>query len=265
MYKIALLNHKCGTVFFRSLLSKVCSETNINYVRVPRPLDNIEKTKLFFQEKIIRDRFKYIRFIFGRGSLDTLFFVPNSIYQLLEKVGLTNYRAFMMVRDPRDIIVSGYFSHKNSHSTESWKDLENIRKKLNELSLNDGLMYEINRGYALHWLRSIEFDNPKIKIVRFEDFIQDNFQVISEIFEFLKIKISARQIGNLLEKNSFEKRAGGRKRGEENQNHHFRKGIAGDWKNYFTDEHCKIFNEKWGDLLIQLGYEKDDSWAKLIS
>ena len=40
-----------------------------------------------------------------------------------------------------------------------------------------------------------------------------------------------------------------------------RKGIVGDWKNYFNKEAREIFNHYAGDQLIKLGYEKDRSWV----
>lgn len=38
--------------------------------------------------------------------------------------------------------------------------------------------------------------------------------------------------------------------------HFFRKGIVGDWRNCFSDEHTNIVAEAAGDLLVRLGYEK---------
>lgn len=40
----------------------------------------------------------------------------------------------------------------------------------------------------------------------------------------------------------------------------FSKGKAKSWKNYFTDKHKAAFKEKFGSLLVDLGYEKDNSW-----
>ena len=41
---------------------------------------------------------------------------------------------------------------------------------------------------------------------------------------------------------------------------HQRKGIAGDWRNHFSDELKGDFKERWGDLLIATGYERDLDW-----
>jgi hypothetical protein len=54
----------------------------------------------------------------------------------------------------------------------------------------------------------------------------------------------------------FELWTGGRMRGAEDVMNHYRKGIAGDWVNYFTPDHVEEFNSQFGDLLIRLGYEE---------
>lgn len=40
----------------------------------------------------------------------------------------------------------------------------------------------------------------------------------------------------------------------------FRKGRIGDWKHEFTETHKEAFKKVAGELLIQLGYEKDNNW-----
>ncbi|HZK51927.1 MAG TPA: sulfotransferase domain-containing protein [Actinomycetota bacterium] len=40
----------------------------------------------------------------------------------------------------------------------------------------------------------------------------------------------------------------------------FRKGVIGDWRNHFTEQHKSIFKELAGPQLIELGYERDLDW-----
>ena len=44
------------------------------------------------------------------------------------------------------------------------------------------------------------------------------------------------------------------------RSHTFNRGESGIWKQKFTAEHCYLMKEVAGDLLIQLGYEKDKKW-----
>ena len=59
---------------------------------------------------------------------------------------------------------------------------------------------------------------------------------------------------------SFERLSNGKTPGEEDSSSFFRKGIAGDWKNVFTDRDKLVFKEEAGGLLVMLGYEGDEHW-----
>jgi hypothetical protein len=59
-----------------------------------------------------------------------------------------------------------------------------------------------------------------------------------------------------VQKNSFEKLAR-RKAGSEDSASFFRKGVAGDWRNVFTERDQRIYEEMAGDTLQQMGYSVD--------
>lgn len=42
--------------------------------------------------------------------------------------------------------------------------------------------------------------------------------------------------------------------------HTFHKGVSGAWKEYFNEENKQLFKDLLGDVLIELGYEKDYNW-----
>jgi hypothetical protein len=44
------------------------------------------------------------------------------------------------------------------------------------------------------------------------------------------------------------------------KSHTFRSGKTGGWREHFTDEHKKLFKDGGGDLLVKLGYERDNDW-----
>ena len=64
----------------------------------------------------------------------------------------------------------------------------------------------------------------------------------------------------ITERHSFQKKAAGRQKGVEKQTHHYRKGIAGDWRNYFEPVHIAEFKRRYNDVLLKLGYETDPDW-----
>ena len=73
-------------------------------------------------------------------------------------------------------------------------------------------------------------------------------------------KIYAWQALNIIYEHDFARYARGRKPGQEDVKSHNRKGVAGDWKNHFEEKHKQLFKEKYGSLLVQLGYEQNNDW-----
>jgi hypothetical protein len=96
--------------------------------------------------------------------------------------------------------------------------------------------------------------------VRYEDLLERPEEELGRIFRFLGVGAQKQVVGRSVMAESFEKRSGGRKRGQEDSTSARRKGVAGDWKNVFTERDKALFKEFAGELLIELGYAKDNSW-----
>jgi len=44
------------------------------------------------------------------------------------------------------------------------------------------------------------------------------------------------------------------------KSHTFRAGKTGGWREFFTEEHKRLFKDVAGDLLVRLRYEKNNDW-----
>ena len=173
-----------------------------------------------------------------------------------------HYKTFYIARDPRDVIISNYFSLKYSHDPYHPYILE-MRKKLNTMSQDDGI-FELINSFTNGTKKTLEGwfkqNLQNVKLIKFEDIFGTNqFEVFSALLKHCEIDLSSNQVKVLLEKYSF-KNISGRKQGKEDIKHHYRKGAPGDWKNYFTNEHKKLFKDLSEDLLVTCGYEKDNNW-----
>jgi len=100
------------------------------------------------------------------------------------------------------------------------------------------------------------FDDPSTLVVRFENLIgargggdsEKQLAEIRRIGNFVGRPLSLEQTRQIA-KNMYGK--GGLT---------YRKGQAGDWRDYFTEAHRRAFNEVAGNILIKLGYESDTTW-----
>lgn len=170
------------------------------------------------------------------------------------------YKKFFIMRDLRDTLISLYFSMKKTHIIMR-PEHATYRFQLTHSDQENGLIYLLGteefEDYSriqLSWL-----EDPETLVMKFEDLIE-NPSLFVKIIEHCQLDVSRERLQQVLDANSFENLAGGRTRGVEDQDSHFRKGIAGDWKNYFTDRVKQAFLQRYGSVLIRTGYEKDEDW-----
>jgi hypothetical protein len=96
--------------------------------------------------------------------------------------------------------------------------------------------------------------------VRYEDLLERPHQEVARLAAFLGADTREAALERAVSSASFERLSKGRERGQEDTSSFYRKGVAGDWKNHFTERDKEIYKEEAGKLLIELGYEKDLDW-----
>jgi len=173
---------------------------------------------------------------------------------------------FHVVRDPRDVAVSAYFSHLNSHpEDDEWPELLLLRNYLKSLPKDEGLTVEIEYmgrmfNRLLMWKYAAQ---PSVLEYKFEDLIRDPLPMFTRAFEHMGIVpqvVGYDALPPLISKNSFENLSGGRKPGSEDVAHHYRRGVPGDWRNHFTSQHVAYFKALYNPVLLKLGYEETNDW-----
>lgn len=198
--------------------------------------------------------------------------VPGTIKEVREVY--PEARVIHIIRDGRDAAVSAMhhtwnFGNVRENSKMAEKR-EAYRRNPLELLEADQSIFAGNllRKAAWEWttlVGSVVEDGPKLlgdnyREVRYEDLLERPGEEVGKLLEFLGARSDERAVGRCIGTASFEKLSEGRKRGQEDPTSFFRKGVAGEWKNVFTRRDRRIFKEESGELLVRLGYEKDDNW-----
>ena len=231
--------HKVGTVWFGRVLREVAAEFGMS---LGAGLDH----------QSIRE------FELNRSS--DVFIDHGSHVKLAE---LDDYRGSHMIRDPRDMVVSGYFYHR--WTGESWAnrpqaELRGMTYKeyLNSVDQDEGLLAEIRRNsFWIPHMAAWDFDNPRMYEIRYEEIIVDEERILREMFEHYRFTERAvERCLAIARKYSFKamkgKKAGGKS--------HLRSGRSGDWRGAFKDPHKALFKELYPGVVPRLGYEADDTW-----
>lgn len=207
-----------------------------------------------------------------------------------------------VVRDPRDIVVSGYFSHLHSHpdtlfGVTFWELIEH-RKILSTVDAHEGLLQEIEfSGMFLDPMAAWNYANPGVLELKMEDMIADPAAVWGRALRHLDLvtppggaeplrtaafhwnlaprrgvprplaavrrvlpRVPLRRLPgsyarSATDRFTFARMSKGRQPGQEDVTSHYRRGVPGDWRTHFTDEHIARMRERHGDLVRRLGYE----------
>ena len=178
--------------------------------------------------------------------------------EAVRRVCSANFVPYFIFRDPRDVAVSHVFYVTDMEAWHVHHDyyasLPDFSSRLRVSILGrpdlDIEFPNIADRFApyLGWL-----DQPTVMKVHFEDLIHDRLATLMHIMEHLLSRVPL-QVPRRLILESLESSI------NPWRSPTFRSGKTGEWKTYFTEEHKRIFKDVAGDLLIQLGYEKDMDW-----
>jgi len=152
-----------------------------------------------------------------------------------------------IIREGRDVIVSAWFNNLRGNQKDTrrrWPDF----KSFVEFGVQQWVS-DIQKAQCFGQLypeRYIE--------LRYEDLHRDPNPLLQKLLKFLGVDSSTSTVDQCRHAASFEKLSKGRKRGQEDRNTFFRKGIVGDWKNHFDQDALDIFMKHGSELSDKLGY-----------
>ena len=167
------------------------------------------------------------------------------------------WHRFVVIRDLRDTLVSGYFSIKNSHPPVG--PIPQWRQELSSMSQEEGLLWVFENWLPASATIQASWVKANEPFIKYEDLLVNDVDILTKIIiDDAHYPISKVKLEQIITAHRFESMSGGRQRGEEDLNAHERKGIAGDWRNYFSPKLNKLFMEHYGNLLVKLQYERNE-------
>lgn len=187
-------------------------------------------------------------------------------------------RTFDVVRDGRDILVSAAFHYfNNAQFFPEYDDDTSMQRALKFFRADDQHFRKhpeqllacepFVRETATTWARTIAHNREqaanavaqqtdlKIHEVRYETLHHDIERERARLYEFLDCDPAIAKPLEFSSKPGFE---------VEQPTMFLRKGVIGDWQNYFTPPVAELFNQCAGDLLLELEYARSLDWYKLF-
>ncbi len=248
--------HKCLTVYYKRVMHAVfnrCLPWSRGYQHFNSHLDD------FY------DSFQRLR-------------IASVNNRTLELSRLGQFRLSRFVRDPRDLVVSGYHYHRRG--AEAWVNIEaptaedwyfangclpeglqaqggarsaggsSFASYLQSIPEEDGLLAELEfRRYHFESMANWPSQHPDIVTYRYEEILGDEARVFDELFTFYDLSSLERTLGHwFVKRYSFRKIA---------SDPHVRNPASGQWRKHFTPRVKQAFDTRYAGLVEQLGYPPD--------
>ena len=163
----------------------------------------------------------------------------------LDEKSLARDRIILHLRDPRDVLVSMFYSWSYSHPGVSNDYREDLRRMgIDEfVKRNTPALKQKYKSYADKFLPL-----PATRLLRYEDFVLDRPRWLEAFLGAAGVQDGMKRYARLANKNPADDVR------EENIHAHIRKAAPGDHKEKLLEETIGWLNEEWRDLLAALDY-----------
>lgn len=193
--------HKCASSFINTLFDVVTSNSvysSIDYMSTIRGLG--DQTEIHDSYEFVNENYSYC------------FRQFNEIYVPLRKPlnfpGMENFRKIFFLRDPRDVLVSGFFSfgesHPTPHNSEKQKVFLERRANIQKMGIDAFVLSEVET-----WIKPIYAEYKNIyeatsdRLFLKYDLFKDQTNVfITNLIKFIGIDVKEKVINDLVEKAS---------------------------------------------------------------
>lgn len=171
-------------------------------------------------------------------------------------------------RDPRDALISHLFYMRSYFNKGLKRDFFVVCSDFDYLSFDEQLSALITGrnemiSYLDFYMDQIAWTfSPLTLGVKYEDLVgkqgggddKKQSKAIKSIANHIGFKLTSKKLNHVV-KNMYNKSPD-----QVQDDKTFVRASIGNWKTFFKPEHTALFKEKTDDLVVKLGYEKDQNW-----
>ncbi len=236
---------KAGSVLLDSILSTLSPVVGLTYVSIMGEFFELglaekdapaETSKIFLDSGYCYGGFR---------SFPQRFKIPN----------LATRKAILLVRDPRDMLVSHYFSTRSSHPnpgrrlTTSMQGMP-LREKARVLTV-DEYVVDLTKFYdrlLRSYIEVVEENPENFRIYRYEDVVFQKREWIADMCDYFGWLVPEAKVKKIADKNDIRPRV-------EKESKHVRQVSPGDYKRKLKPDTIKRITEILEKDLEYFGYD----------
>ena len=234
--------HKAGSTLMMNILADYCK-----YMNLPTLSPYSEAFSQGVSTAQIGNDLDRLLMPRGYGYLGFRHMLPYN-----SKYDFSRSTVFFLVRDPRDIIVSLYFSLMRSHpipTRGSTRDeMLKKRQETQKLSIDE---------FALNNIKLVNFINNYIErllkkhpvhIFKYEDIIFDKTQWLTDMVNKAQLPLNESAIERVAEKHDIRPE-------REDPNQHIRQVTPGNFRKHLSTETIRTLNDTFSEPMKHFGYQ----------
>lgn len=173
----------------------------------------------------------------------------------LNVMAMAGQRIIHVVRDPRDVAISVMYYWKKQNISEAIDFMNGVGRKA---------MITPYRKFVSAWYDEgvVDACGDCLKTIKYKDLHERPLEILdyalgwSDDFCYSRACDAIKRQEIKAKRKEIRKDGDSRPYGKAIQLAHLRKGIVGDWRNYFTNKQLEQFYDEFGDIMDLLGYEK---------
>lgn len=238
--------HKCASVFIGKTLRELTSEIELTPINPGAYFSSVGKSEEATKLEMAL-MFRPTGYLYGP------FRQPDRFYLVDDP---NKYKKILVLRDPRDVLTSSYFSFGFSHSvpvlSEKKKDFLAKREKIKQQTIEEYVEGQWRQVFAIYdsYRNILLQQGNDLLFLRYEDMISNFEEWLLKIVHHLNIRPSESALGDIIEQTSF-------KVDSENKNSHKRRVTPGDYKEKLNIELIENLNKEFKEILNLLEYDSD--------
>jgi len=172
---------------------------------------------------------------------------------------IKKYKVALVVRDPRDILVSRYFSKKESHqpppeTSDKREEFLEDRAYTQQLSIDEFVLEkqaDLRNRYD-QYMNCLLERHPNVHVTRYEDMVADVEEWLDSLLEYTELSPPAEIRQEIVEEaKSIQSK-------DEDPSDHYRKGRPGDHLEKLQPGTIRKLNETFHQVLDQFGYKFEE-------
>ena len=232
--------HKSGSTLLNKMLLEICALTGVPVFQ-PEDLEfrngfTIGSWDPGIQSLFVKDGFCYTSF--------------RSYPPYLDDFDMSVFKKILLVRDPRDMVVSHYFSHKTSHKIPKGnlgEKMQAWREKVATMTIDDYAIWASKNAQRQFQRYISHIFDENLKVFRYEDVIFEKRQWLEDLLDFVQIDIGKQEIYRIADKHDIRP-------DEEDASRHIRRVTPGDHKEKLKQETIVELNDIFSEELDRFGY-----------